>query len=283
MSADKIHPDSSSQASRQSSSADKSQTGCRACWPSLLTRVYLPFALISCFGMTFLKYAHPPFSPLCEHSVSFSFKCGDWSTLVEMHICCISTKCVHVYRYASSLISYITFEQKAFLHTARMIKPSSTRAFLKHWHIVSSLGNVRPQPLCTFYYESIVRGNSICCDWPLHSGSNLSVSSLLVMHWVTRKLWLDGPTFRQPAGGQCSLNTPLCRPTAGKQYQRCGWTWGKAFIFPPAAWEPTGSPHRSVSPSNYQHLVRSAHGKRVQAVSGWCDIQRWLLLFFSFF
>lgn len=164
-----------------------------------------------------------------------------WSTLVDTHIYCISTECVHLYRSASSLISY------CFLWTAGISsKPESSdllpwEPFLMYWRIVSSLGNVHRQPLCTFYYESIVRGNPICCDWPLHSGSDLSVSSRLVMHRVTRKLWLDGPTFRQPAGGQCSLNTPLCCPSAGKQYQRCGWTWGRGFHIAPhclgAHWE----------------------------------------------
>lgn len=95
---------------------------------------------------------------------------------------------------------------------------------------MSSLCNARRHPL---YYESILRGNSICSDCPLHSGSDLSVSSLPVMHRVIRKLWMDRPTFRQPAGVQCSLNTPLCRQSAGKQYQRGGSTWGRGFHIAP--------------------------------------------------
>lgn len=51
-----------------------------------------------------------------------------------------------------------------------------------------------------------------------------------------------------------------------------------AFILPPAVWEPTESPHRSASPSNCQHLVRSAHGKRAGAVGGLRDAQGRLLL-----
>lgn len=162
----------------------------------------------------------------------------------------IVTYPLHIHRmcaWGTSIQIYVQFDLRSFplnrghFFAARMIKPSSARAFSKYRRIVSPLGNVHRQPLCTFYYESIVRGNPICCDWPLHSGSDLSVSSLLVMHRVTRKLWMDGPTFRQPAGGQCSLNTPLCCPTAGKQYQRGGWTWGRGFHIAPrclgAHWE----------------------------------------------
>lgn len=73
---------------------------------------------------------------------------------------------------------------------------------------------------------------------PLHSGSGLSVSSLLKMHRVIRKPWMDRPTFRKIAGGQCSLNTPLCRQFAGKQYQRGGWTWGRGFHIAPRCLRP---------------------------------------------
>lgn len=110
-----------------------------------------------------------------------------------------------------------------------------------YWNVMSSLCNAYCDPLCTLYYESILRRNSICSDCPLHAGSDLSVSSLPVMHRVIRKLWMDRPTFRQPAGVQCSLNTPLCRQSAGKQYQRGGSTWGRGFHIAPrclkARWE----------------------------------------------
>lgn len=145
-------PDSSTQPSRQSSSRDKSQTGCRVCCPKLLTRVYLPSALISYLSITFLKYAHPPYL-----SHSGIFLRVDWSTIHSDGLRSIDTLCRH---FAMSAVSH-------FAH---------------------------------FYYESIVKGNPICCDCPLHSGSDLSFSSMLLMHRVIRKLWMDRPTFRQPAG-----------------------------------------------------------------------------------
>lgn len=89
------------------------------------------------------------------------------------------------------------------------------------------------RPLCTLYYHSILRATSICVDCSVHSGSDLSVSSLPIMHRVIRKLWMDRPTLRQPAGEQCSLNTPLCPQSAGKQYQRGGSTWQRGFHIAP--------------------------------------------------
>lgn len=104
---------------------------------------------------------------------------------------------------------------------------------------VSLLCNAYCHPLCTLYCESIWKTN--CADCSLHPGSGLSASSLLIMHRVIRKLWIDRSTFRQTAGEQCSLNTPLCRQYAGKQWQRGGWTWGRGFHIAPcclkAWWE----------------------------------------------
>lgn len=106
---------------------------------------------------------------------------------------------------------------------------------------MSLLGSTFCHPLRMLYYHLILRINSISSDCSLHSGSDLSVSSLHVMHRVIRKLWMDRPTFRQPAGEQCSLNTPLCPQSTGKQYQRGGLTWGRGFHIAPcclqACWE----------------------------------------------
>lgn len=104
-------------------------------------------------------------------------------------------------------------------------------------HVMSLLCNALCHPLGTLNYESILRTNSICSDCSLHSGSDLSVSSLPVMHRVIRKLWMDRPTFKQPAGEQCSLNTPPCRQSTGKQYQRGGSTWGRGFHIAPRCLE----------------------------------------------
>lgn len=135
---------------------------------------------------------------------------------------------------------------------------------------MSLLYNAWRHPLCTLYYESILRTNSMCSDWPLNSGSDLTVSSLLAMHRVIRKLWMDRPTFRQPAGEQCSLNTPLCCQSAGKQHQRGCSTWGRGFhILPPLSQSLLGvlTHSRSVSPSNYCPLLKTFHGKCAEAVS----------------
>lgn len=121
MTADKIHPVSSSQASRQLSSADKSQTGCRACWPRLLTRVYLPFALISCFAMTFLKYAHQPFIFLVRAFHLFLSAMLSLEHIgMDAYLHCTSTEyALYLYRYVSSLIP------RHFLLQRERIKPSS--------------------------------------------------------------------------------------------------------------------------------------------------------------